>query len=447
MPPIPSGRLPRSVATALTGAVLLAGATLSLLPWWATATASTVPAGELLEIGRATGLLGGYLLLVEVALVARTPWMETRVGADRVLAWHRGLGEATVLLLLVHAVLLVLGYALARDVGVGAETVQVVLVFPGALSATIGTLLLVLVGVSSLRWVRSRWSWDRWYAIHLLAYAGVGLGFAHQLWLGRNLSGPGIVVLWTVVHLGVAAAVVWSRVLTPWRLSGRHRLRVLDVVDEGPRTVSIHIGGRWIGQLEAEPGQSFRWRFLTRGLWWQAHPFSLSASPATGQLRITVRTSSDHGARLAGLRPGTRVVAEGPSGALGDVLRGRRPLLLIGGGVGITPLRALLDAPAPGGAPPVLLQRATETDGLLFAEELAHLVTEGRVRHVAMVGPTDDPSTPRLDSKNLRALVPDLGERTVVVCGPDPMTRVVRTSLRAAGVARCHVHTERFRVL
>lgn len=437
--------LPRSVATVLTAAVLLAGAVASLAPWWTAFRPSPLLAETVTEAGRVTGLLGGYLLLVEVALVARTPWAETRVGADRVLRWHRGLGETVVLLLVLHAVLLVLGYALARRVGVVSQTLQVVLVFPGALIATIGTILLVLVGLTSLRWVRSRWSWERWFAVHLLAYAGVGLGFAHQLWLGRSLATREAVVLWSGAHLAVAAAVVWSRVLTPLRLSGRHRLRVVDVVDEGPDTVSIHVGGRWLTGLEVEPGQSFRWRFLTPDLWWQAHPFSLSAAPTPGRLRITVRTTGDHGARLAALRPGTRVVAEGPSGALGEVLRGRRPLLLIGGGVGMTPLRALLDATPPGAEPPVLLQRATRAEDLLFAGELADLAARGRVRHLPVLGATDDPSTPVLDAATLPRLVPDLADRTVVLCGPDPMTRAVRAALREAGVARRHIHAERFR--
>lgn len=440
------GRLPRWVATVLTVVALVAGAAVSLDLWWAGARPPAAPAEALLGAGRATGLLGAYLLLVEVALVARTPWLETRVGADRVLAWHRGLGESVVVLLVVHAVLLVVGYALAREVGVWAQTLQVVLVFPGALTATVGTVLLVLVGVSSLRVVRSRWRWERWHAVHLLAYVGLGLGFAHQLWLGESLVGQQVAVAWTGAHAVVAGAVLWSRVLTPLRLSGRHRLRVTGVVDEGPDAVSVHVGGRWLAGLAADPGQSFRWRFLAPGLWWQAHPYSLSAAPSPGRLRITVRTTGDHGARLARVRPGTPVVVEGPSGALGEVLRGRRPLLLIAGGVGVTPLRALLDAPAPGGTAPVLLQRAARADDLLFAAELADLAARGRVRHVAMLGPTGDPSTRSFDGATLRALVPDLAARTAVVCGPPAMVRAVRAGLREAGVARRHVHAERFRL-
>ena len=100
----------------------------------------------------------------------------------------------------------------------------------------------------------------------------------------------------------------------------------------------------------------------------------------------------------------------------------------------------------PGGVPPVLLQRATRAEELLFAGELADLAAAGRVDHIPLIGPTDDPSTPRLDAPTLRALVPDLADRTGVVCGPEAMGRAARAGLRAAGVRRRYVHSERFRL-
>ena len=76
------------------------------------------------------------------------------------------------------------------------------------------------------------------------------------------------------------------------------------------------ITGRHLDELRAEAGQFFRWRFLTRDHWWQSHPYSLSAPPTDRLLRITVKALGDHSHDLADLRPGTRVFAEGPYGAL-----------------------------------------------------------------------------------------------------------------------------------
>ena len=102
-----------------------------------------------------------------------------------------------------------------------------------------------------------------------------------------------------VLYIAVAALLLWYRVCVPLRAAFRHRLRVARVVRENRRTSSR---STWPGDastsLGAESGQFFRWRFLTRDLWWAANPYSLSAAPAHGQLRITVKVTGRHSAAL-----------------------------------------------------------------------------------------------------------------------------------------------------
>src|SRR5665647_1518723 len=76
----------------------------------------------------------------------------------------------------------------------------------------------------------------------------------------------------------------------------------------------------------------------------RAHPYSLSAAPDGRTLRITAAHLGDGSARLARLRPGTRVAFEGPYGRLHEGVRTRRKVLLMASGIGITPMRALLEA-------------------------------------------------------------------------------------------------------
>ena len=135
---------------------------------------------------------------------------------------------------------------------------------------------------------------------------------------------------------------------------------------EAPGVISVYIGGTRLDELDAEPGQFFRWRFLTRSLWWSSHPFSLSAAPGSDVLRITVKNLGDHSQALARLQPGTRVFAEGPYGAFtpADSDRG---VLLLAGGVGITPLRAIF-ATLPGQV--TLIYRASSERDIVFRDEL-----------------------------------------------------------------------------
>jgi ferredoxin-NADP reductase len=242
------------------------------------------------------------------------------------------------------------------------------------------------------------------------------------------------------------AILVWFRVLAPLAAAWRHRLRVSKVVAEGHGVVSIFMTGRHLDELAVSAGQYFLWRVLTRSGWWRAHPFSLSAEPNGRLLRITVQATGDYTRLLQHLRPGVRVMAEGPYGTLTALRRTQPKVLLIAGGVGITPLRALLgELPGrPGDI--VLLYRASEWSDVLFRRELDQLVgSRGvTVRYViGRRGSAELPTDP-LAPGPLRKLVPDVKARDVFVCGPDGMMTTVRSSLMKLGVPAARVHLERF---
>ena len=86
-------------------------------------------------------------------------------------------------------------------------------------------------------------------------------------------------MIWIAMHIAALALLVGFRLAVPFTRSLRHRMQIEAVVPEGPGVVSVSITGSRLDQLEAEAGQFFLWRFVTREGWWQAHPFSLSAPP------------------------------------------------------------------------------------------------------------------------------------------------------------------------
>ena len=70
-------------------------------------------------------------------------------------------------------------------------------------------------------------------------------------------------------------------------------MRVQTVVAESPDTASLYLGGPQIAHVKAEAGQFFLLRVLKPGLWWQTHPYSLSAAPTDQSLRFTVKQLGD----------------------------------------------------------------------------------------------------------------------------------------------------------
>jgi ferredoxin-NADP reductase len=221
-------------------------------------------------------------------------------------------------------------------------------------------------------------------------------------------------------------------------------MRVAAVRREGPDVVSVYVTGRRLDELATAPGQFFRWRFLTRHLWWAANPYSLSAPPDGELLRITVKVTGDHSAALQHLSPGTRVVAEGPYGSFTAARRRRPKVLLVAGGVGISPLRALFET-LPGEPGEVtLVYRASRPEDLVLRDELDAIAQRRGARVHYLLGPSRIGAAHQLSAGNLRRLVPDLRDRDVFLCGPPGMTALVRSSLRRAGVANRHIHDESF---
>lgn len=438
-PPVPlaARRSPAGPVLAL----LWAGAAAVLVLWW-TGTGSVVgAAGWLTGAGRIAGLLCGYACAVLVGLMARVPLLERRVGSDRVARWHAMAGRYTVCLLLAHIGLILAGYAAQDGASLWHETVTVVLDYPEMLKASAGTVILLAVGVTSARAVRRRTGHEFWYYVHLLTYAAVFLAFGHQLVLGNDLNGNVVATAaWYTLYLGVAALVLWFRILTPVRLNLRHRLRVESVHQEARGVWSVVVAGRDLDQLGAQAGQFFRWRFLAEGLRWTSTPYSLSAPPRSDRMRITVKALGDHSAAVALLRPGTRVWAEGPYGSLTGQRRTSPKALLIGGGVGITPLRALFET-LPGEV--TLLYRARAVEDLALGGELEAVARwRGATVHYALNGP--DGQRPSITAGSLRAAVPDLAGHDVYLCGPHGFARDLYEELRAAGVPDRRIHHESF---
>ncbi|MEN3538257.1 ferredoxin reductase family protein [Microbispora sp. ZYX-F-249] len=425
-------------------ALIAAGAVAVIGMWWAGTPGIAGPGEYLANAGRVTGLLAGYAIAVLLALMARIPALERGVGSDRLARWHSTGGRYVVGLSVAHMLLIIWGYALTDRTGVVSETVTLNLTYPDVLKATVALLLLVGVGVVSARRIRPKLRYETWFHLHFYTYLAAWLAFGHQLATGAEFAvAPVARTSWYVLYLGVAALLVWYRLLTPARLAVRHRLRVSRVVPETPGVVSVYVTGRRLDRLRAEPGQFFRWRFLTRDLWWSPNPYSLSAPPGTGELRITVKDLGDQSRSLARLRPGTRVIAEGPYGAFTVKSRRARKVLLVAGGVGITPLRALFESvpAAPGDL--TLLYRVRDERDLVFRAELEEITAaRGATLHYC-VGPRSligDPFTPA----TLAGLVPDLADHEAYVCGPAEMTSAVISALRAAGVPRSRVHHESF---
>jgi len=426
----------------------LGGGVEMLTLWWLQTPAARVQnaSEELIMGAQLTGLLGGYLLLIEVALMARLPWLERRIGSW-LASLHRYLGGYLMMLLTMHVTFVLIGYSLSLGAPVPTVLIGILRTYPDVLIATISYLLLLGLGLSSIRKIRRRLGYERWHAIHLVAYPAGVLAFGHEIAMGAQFTRNMIARdTWTAINVVVALAVLYHRFYLPLKRHMRHRLRISHIVAEAPDTISVYITGIDIDRLNAQGGQYFRWRFIAPGCWYQTHPFSLSAHPTDNTLRLTVKGVGAYTRRLKRrLRPGQRVLADGPYGAFTAFLRRRKKVLLIGGGVGVTPLRAIAESLGGNERDVIFAQRASTEDDLLMVDELTRMQRQGKLTFLPVLGirgktRREDPMHPL----RLREAIPDLREREVFICGSPGMVAATIRNLHRAGVKRTYIHTELF---
>jgi ferredoxin-NADP reductase len=230
----------------------------------------------------------------------------------------------------------------------------------------------------------------------------------------------------------------------------RHDIRVAAIETISPEVVSIHLSGRDLRELRSNGGQFFVWRFWTGKTWWHSHPISLSSVPTNRTARITVRALGDGSTELGFLPIGTRVWFEGPYGLFTDAARTSPKLAIVAAGIGVTPVRALLEHSrlAPGEA--TILLRATNQEQSYLWDEMEQLATDREATFYTMVGPRPAGISTWLSSHDyernvsLRSTFPDLVRSDLYICGPQNWTDLVVAEARSAGLPDHQIHTERF---
>jgi predicted ferric reductase len=408
------------------------------------ANPSRPPHNTLTSIGRLLGLHLGFVMALQLLLIGRVPFLERRIGMDKLTNWHRWVGFAVFWLVVLHPTFVMLGYAQLDRISFFAVIPNLATQMP-VLLGMIAAGLIGVMAFTSVRMARRRMSYETWHAIHLVVYVVIVLSVIHQVYEGSSFaSSPVTKAYWWGLWAFAVGSLLTNRLFVPMVRNARHRLRVVAVVPETDNAVSVYVGGNRLDRLHARPGQFFWWRFPGHTSWWQVNPWSLSAAPDGRTLRLTAKAIGSTSAGLRQLPLGTRVYAEGPYGALTTAGRTRENTLLIAGGIGITPIRALLEDPDLTGDVVVLYRARTPADAVLIGE-LRNLVQARGARLHLLTGRTTDGSQP-FSPESLRGLVPDIAERDVYLCGPAAMAATVQRSLRALRVPARQRHIEAFRL-
>ncbi|WP_307859172.1 ferredoxin reductase family protein [Herbiconiux sp. SYSU D00978] len=464
MPPVPAAlatrgaarddaRRRRELAVDVLVTLIWASAAVAVALYLATGVVARMSsaADAVTALGAIAGLVATDLVLVMLILAARVPLVDRLVGHDRALAVHRSLGKPALYLLLAHGALVIVGYALADGLDPVTEAVTLLTTVPDIPTAFLAMALFVVIVVSSLVAVRGRLRYEVWHGIHLLTYAAVLVALPHQLSVGSVFAeGSAQRAYWIGLYVLALGCLLVFRIGRPLVASLRHDLRVRSVEVVGDGVVSVHLAGRGLDRLRVQGGQFGIWRFWAPGTWWRAHPISFSSVPTSTDARITVRALGRGTSRFAALAPGTRVLLEGPYGLFTERARTAPYLAVAAAGIGVTPVRSLLEHAqfAPGEL--TVLLRASRPDERYLWDEVRQLTDAAGGTVLTDVGPRAASGASWLSADavvrglDLETVFPNLADSDLYICGPAGWVSAVEAAALSAGVAGHRIRVERF---
>lgn len=429
--------------------LLITNLVIILLYWWqgSGSLAFTDLTNAMIAFGRLSGLLAVHSILLQFMFMGRMPWLERAFGLDRLAKIHRKNGKLALSFILLHPVFLILGYSRAAGIGLWDQLLSFLVNYQYVLYAAIGAVLFIIVVISSLVIVRRKLRYESWYFVHLLVYVATFASFWHQISVGTDLLvSKTFYWYWIALYALVFVNHVIFRFSRPLYLFYRHQFTVSRITRETHNAVSIYITGKNLDRFKINPGQFMILRFFTKQLWWQAHPFSLSYIPRNNELRITVKELGDFTRQVHTVPVGTKVLIDGPYGIFTEWVRVSPKVLFIAGGIGITPIRSLMEQMVRTGSDVMLLYGNRTQQDIVFKDELEQLEQEydARVVHVLSDEATYEGEKGRLDAEKIKRLVPDVTTRDVYICGPIPMMDSLLETLQKLGVPQSHIHYEKF---
>lgn len=403
-------------------------------------------------ISRLTALVATDLLLIHMLLIARVPWIDRLYGHDRATGAHKKLGKPILYLVIAHFVAATVNYILVASTSIVDGLVQLVTSSSDLIFATVSLILMILVVVTSLNFARKAMSYEAWYIVHLMSYAAVFLAIPHQFSTGSDIAGkPLQTFFWVSLYLFVALNIIGFRFLSPIFETLMFRFKVADVRRESKDSISIYLTGKNFHKLGVKAGQFYIMRVLTAKEWWRAHPFSISSAPNGKFVRFTVGNRGDDTALLQRIKPGTKVILEGPYGVFTEDRRIRERVTLVAAGIGAPPIRALAESMAARPGDIDIIYRVRDENDAPLVEELKLLCQKRGFKLTLLEGSRGNANSwmsaepqNRPDQARLIEIAPFVSESDVYICGPAAWTQAVVRTLRKVGTPENQIHAEEF---
>jgi predicted ferric reductase len=405
--------------------------------------------GFWLNFSIAIGFVSLSIFGAQFITVSRLRVIFAPLGADAVLSLHRGIAYVAAALAILHPIILF---------AIDDKYIALLDIFTSPLRAKFAVLsvvLLIILVITSRYRSALTIRYKSWHNLHWVLSIGIfGTAMAHAVLVNYYLRDASEQIIWISLGGLFLAAAVWMRFINPliryrrrWRVTGT-RAETADVTTIDLELVKPEAYGA--GGFRFDAGQ-FAWIVARRSPFsFNSNPFSFSSSAeAHNKISFTIRSHSGFSAKVPSLQIGETVYVDGPHGGFHLDNQGTGPLLLIGAGVGVTPLVSMLKTLADRNTtrPCYLWLANRSADSIICKADIDALVPKMplTVIHVLSDGSGGNDVPRRMDRDFvLRNLPQPASNVSAYICGAPPFMDMAAASLIEAGVPRANVHHERF---
>lgn len=402
-------------------------------------------------VGLSLGIVAYFMMCAQVVLAARIPFLDRTFALDRLIRFHAAAGTGAFVLALLHPLVLHQGLFSFR----GRFGEDALLLF--FITIVLALFFLTTVLTRRLGWARAirdfcaahlyltKYHVQLW--MHHITILAVLFMFLHVVFRFRGFgSNLPFTVLAVAVFVAAAASYLWHMVLRP---SYRYHVKAVRNDSKDMTTLILEPSGH--RSMTWKAGQFGYVRLSDPAVSTEWHPFSISAAPGE-DLTFTIRNLGDWTSGVSKIQEGSQVRVDGPYGKF-TPKGGKNPLILIAGGVGITPMTGIVkDAVRKGdGRPMLLFWCARSEEDLIDAPlwEKAKAVLP-RFTLCQILSRDDAPSCEkgRFSNDIFRRYTEkagiDVSFADVYYCGPEPLRETVHKVLGEAGIPADRIHEERF---
>jgi len=398
---------------------------------------------RIIAISRIAGIIATAGVLLEFLVMSRAPFIEDNFSLEEINEFHRYAGYTIVYSLIVHIVFVTVGYGALDHFSLWKQFWSFPSQFSGLLSALVGSAALLVAAAFSIKLLRKKLPYELWYFIHVIVYGSIVLTFSHQVDSGGDVSTlPWMRAYWYFLFGLLFVIVAYYRFIRHITLSLYHGFKVEKIVPEANGIYSVYISGRNIQKYNYRAGQYAHWRMLNPKLFLQNHPFSFSSIPGSDHLRFTFKTSGDFTNKLASVPVGTRLLVDGPRGSFVTEHSFDRKVLMIAGGIGVSPFIPLAKSLLEDKRDVTVLYSVVNREDVAFREEFNQLLntypgTFQLTIHVAS-------ETGYITEATLLKFVAEDRDEAVYVCGPPAMTNSIIKQLKNLDFYDDQIITEQF---